>query len=174
MNKEKFITFFVERRKNLGYSQSKIANDLGISDQAVSNWERGISFPDLTYLDNIAKLLQTNVYSLIEGKAKNIKIKENVTFDIQRFSSYLSKLRKEKKLTQNELGKILGVSGQNISKFENGIFLPSIELIEKYAQYFNVSILNIYYGLNDEALYDDIIIKEIGSDINDSKYKRTL
>ena len=167
MNKEKFITFFVERRKNLGYSQSKIANDLGISDQAVSNWERGISFPDLTYLDNIAKLLQTNVYSLIEGKAKNIKIKENVTFDIQRFSSHLSKLRKEKKLTQNELGKILGVSGQNISKFENGIFLPSIELIEKYAQYFNVSIFNIYYGLNDEALYDDIIIKE-----NNNKNKK--
>ena len=160
MKKEKFIAFFIERRKQLGYSQSKIANELGISDQAVSNWERGISFPDLSYLDDIAKLLQTNVYSLIEGKQKNVMIKEDIIFNNQRFSLYLSKLRKDKNLTQNELGKILGVSGQNISKFENGGFLPSVELIEKYAEYFNVSLLNIYYGLNDVDLYDNITTKE--------------
>ena len=150
MKNEKFVSYFITKRKQLGYSQNKIASELGISDQAVSNWERGISFPDLSYLDDIAKLLHTNVYSLLEGKQNNIKIKEGVVFDTQRFSLYLSKLRKDKNLTQNELGKILGVSGQNISKFENGGFLPSVELIEKYAEYFNVNFLNIYYGLNDE------------------------
>ena len=154
--KNKFVSFFTQRRKELGYSQSKIANELGISDQAISNWERGITFPDLSYLSDIAKALNTNVLSLITGKHQNINIKENVNFDIARFSQYLLKLRKNKKLTQSDLGKILGVSGQNISKFENGGFLPSIELLEKYAKYFNVSFLNIYYGLDDDELYEEI------------------
>ena len=151
--KNEFASFFAQKRKQLGYSQNKIANELGISDQAVSNWERGVTFPDLSYLSDIAKVLNTNVLSLIIGKDKTINIKENINFDIQRFSQYLSKLRKSKKLTQNDLGKILGVSGQNISKFENGGFLPSIELLEKYAKYFGVSFLNIYYGLDDNELY---------------------
>ena len=154
--KNKFVSFFTQRRKELGYSQSKIANELGISDQAISNWERGITFPDLSYLSDIAKALNTNVLSLITGKHQNININENVNFDIARFSQYLLKLRKNKKLTQSDLGKILGVSGQNISKFENGGFLPSIELLEKYAKYFNVSFLNIYYGLDDDELYEEI------------------
>mgnify|MGYP003294968863 CR=1 FL=1 len=153
--KNKFISFFTQRRKELGYSQSKIANELGISDQAVSNWERGITFPDLSYLSDVARVLNTNVLSLITGKHKNINIKKNINFDVKRFSFYLSKLRKNKQLTQNELGKILGVSGQNISKFENGVFLPSIELLEKYVKYFNVSFLNIYYGLEDNELYEN-------------------
>ena len=154
MKKEKFINFFINRRKELGYSQSKIACEMGISDQAVSNWERGISFPDLIYLDDIAKLLQTNVDSLINGKNKKIILKDNISFDNYRFSQYLSKLRKSKQLTQNDLGKLLGVPGQNISKFENGAFLPSIELLEKYAKVFKVSLLNLYYGLDDNDLYE--------------------
>ena len=153
--KNKFVSFFTKRRKELGYSQSKIANELGISDQAISNWERGVTFPDLSYLSDIAKVLNTNVLSLITGKHKNINIKKNINFNTERFSQYLLKLRKNKHLTQNDLGKILGISGQNISKFENGVFLPSIELLEKYAKYFNVSFLNIYYGLEDNELYDN-------------------
>ena len=153
MQKEKFIKFFINRRKELGYSQSKIANEIGISDQAVSNWERGVSFPDLIYLDDIAKLLKTNVDSLITGKNIELNIKPEVKFDAVRFSQYILKLRKNKKMTQKDLGKILEIPGQNISKFENGVFLPSLEVLEKYAEIFNVSFLNLYYGLDDEELF---------------------
>ena len=92
MKNEKFISFFIEKRKKLSLSQNKIANELGLSDQAISNWERGVSFPDLSYLDDIAKLLQTNVESLIEGKQKEIKIKDSITFNANRLSNYLTKL----------------------------------------------------------------------------------
>ena len=40
---EVIINFIKERRKELDYSQNKIASELGISCQAISNWERGIS-----------------------------------------------------------------------------------------------------------------------------------
>lgn len=153
MEKEKIIQFITKRRKDLGYSQNYIANELGISDQAVSNWERGISFPDITYLDDIAKILNTNVKSLVNAYHEDIKLKENVSFDIERFRANLISLRKAHKLTQNQLGSALEISGQNVSKYENGAFLPSIEILEKYAKYFNLSFLNIYYGLDDEDLY---------------------
>ena len=153
MQKEKFINFFINRRKELGYSQSKIASEIGLSDQAISNWERGVSFPDLIYLDDIAKLLKTNVDSLITGKNIELNIKPEVKFDAERFSQYILKLRKNKRMTQKDLGKILEIPGQNISKFENGVFLPSLEVLEKYAEIFNVSFLNLYYGLDDEELF---------------------
>ena len=153
MEKEKIIQFIIKRRKELGYSQNYIASELGISDQAVSNWERGISFPDITYLDEIAKILDTNVESIVNAKQSNIKLQENVSFDIERFRTYLISLRKAGKLTQNQLGSALEISGQNISKYENGAFLPSIEVLEKYAKYFNLNFLNVYYGLDDEDLY---------------------
>lgn len=153
MEKEKIIQFIIKRRKELGYSQNYIASELGISDQAVSNWERGISFPDITYLDEIAKILDTNVESIVNAKQSNIKLQENVSFDIERFRTHLISLRKAGKLTQNQLGGALEISGQNISKYENGAFLPSIEVLEKYAKYFNLNFLNVYYGLDDKDLY---------------------
>ena len=70
MNKEKFVSFFIDRRRELNLSQNSIAEELGISVQAVSNWERGISFPDISYLSDIAKILKTDVYSLISGTNK--------------------------------------------------------------------------------------------------------
>ena len=98
MKKEKFVTFFIKRRKELGLSQSAIASKLGVSDQAVSNWERGISFPDLSLLSDIASILEVNVESLIFGKNNKILIKKDINFDIERFSKFLTKLRKSKLL----------------------------------------------------------------------------
>lgn len=72
-----------------------------------------------------------NVESLLTGKNKKINIKKDLRFDFERFSHYLVKLRKSKNLTQGQLGQLLDVSGQNISKYENGGFLPSVEVLEK-------------------------------------------
>ena len=97
---ENVIAFLINKRKELGISQNKIALELGLSDQAVSNWERGLSFPDISFLGDIAKVLETNVLSLIEGKNVNLNLKPNLYFDIERFSKYLYKLRKSKLLKQ--------------------------------------------------------------------------
>ena len=58
------------------------------------------------------------------GKNKKIDIKPEVSFNAERFSQFILKLRKSKQMTQNDLGKLLEIPGQNISKFENGGFLP--------------------------------------------------
>jgi transcriptional regulator with XRE-family HTH domain len=52
----------------------------------------------------------------------------------------LRELRKRKDLSQAELGTILGVTGQTILNWENGIYEPGIEQLIKLADYFQVSI----------------------------------
>ena len=43
----KAITYL---RKRAGYTQRDLATRIGISDKAVSKWERGISLPDIALL----------------------------------------------------------------------------------------------------------------------------
>lgn len=52
----------------------------------------------------------------------------------------LKELRKSKNISQSELGKVLGVTGQTVLNWESGIYEPNIENLIKLADYFNVTI----------------------------------
>lgn len=52
----------------------------------------------------------------------------------------LAELRKERGLTQQELGDILSVSYQTISKWENGVSLPDITVLPMLSEFFQVSV----------------------------------
>ena len=56
----------------------------------------------------------------------------------------LEKIRKENKISQEELAKVLEVSRQTIGSLENGRYNPSIILAFKIARYFNMSIEEIF------------------------------
>lgn len=54
-----------ERRKALGLTQEEVADYLGVSTPAVNKWETGKSYPDITMLPALARLLQTDANSLL-------------------------------------------------------------------------------------------------------------
>ena len=54
-----------EKRKELGYTQIQIADILGVSAPAVNKWEHGSSFPDITILVPLARLLKMDVNELL-------------------------------------------------------------------------------------------------------------
>lgn len=56
------------------------------------------------------------------------------------FSDRLKKIRKEKKVTQEELAKIIGVERSTIGKYESTTTIPSPDILTKLADYFNVSV----------------------------------
>ena len=56
------------------------------------------------------------------------------------FQNRLKELRKEKKLSQEDLGKVMNISGRTISYFEAGERSPSPEILNKLADVFNVSV----------------------------------
>lgn len=59
---------------------------------------------------------------------------------------FISKLRKEKGLTQKELGNILYVTDKAVSKWERGLSLPDITILTKLAETLNVEVIDILNG----------------------------
>jgi transcriptional regulator with XRE-family HTH domain len=51
----------------------------------------------------------------------------------------IAELRKQKKVGQQELAEVIGVTYQTVSKWETGITMPDITLLPAIAEYFNVS-----------------------------------
>ncbi len=54
-----------ERRKALGLTQEQVADRLGVTAPAVNKWERGGTYPDIMMLAPLARLLETDVNSLL-------------------------------------------------------------------------------------------------------------
>lgn len=57
-----------EKRKAAGLTQEQLANALGITAPAVNKWERGLSCPDLTLLPVLARLLKTDLNTLLSSQ----------------------------------------------------------------------------------------------------------
>ena len=56
-------------RKVHNMTQMELADKLGISFQAVSNWERGNTMPDISKLPELAEIFHISVDELLDGKA---------------------------------------------------------------------------------------------------------
>lgn len=56
----------------------------------------------------------------------------------------LSELRKENKLSQEELAREVGVTRQTITSIETGKYIASLPLAFKIARYFNLPIEEIF------------------------------
>lgn len=63
----------LEFRKANGYSQEDLAEKLGVSRQAISNWERNESSPDTDNLIALAQLYDVSIDELLKGKDKPVK-----------------------------------------------------------------------------------------------------
>lgn len=59
---------------------------------------------------------------------------------------FISSLRKEKNMTQKEIADKLYISDQAVSKWERGLSMPDIGLIEKLSEYLEVSVSEILKG----------------------------
>lgn len=53
----------------------------------------------------------------------------------ERIGKFIQQLRKEKKLTQEQLAEKLGVTNKSISRWENGVYMPDFSLFNQKFQY---------------------------------------
>lgn len=65
IDKQKFGAFIASLRKERGLTQKQLAQQLFISDKAVSKWETGVSIPDTALLIPIAELFGITVTELL-------------------------------------------------------------------------------------------------------------
>lgn len=59
-----------ELRKEQGMTQMDLAEKMGVTDKAVSKWERDLSCPDINSLPTLAELLGVSVDELMQLKRK--------------------------------------------------------------------------------------------------------
>lgn len=69
MDSEKIGAFVAARRKAMEMTQQQLAQVLGVTNKAVSKWERGLGLPDITALPELAAALGVSVDELLAGEA---------------------------------------------------------------------------------------------------------
>lgn len=90
-DKKTFGSFIKQKRTERNYSQKDLAEMLYVSEGAVSKWERGVSYPDITLISDICRVLQISEHELItastdmdtrkmEHEARNFRIIYNTWF----------------------------------------------------------------------------------------------
>ena len=105
-----------ELREQNSMTQSELAERLGVSDKAVSKWETGRGYPDITLFQPIADVFQISVVELLSGAAVT---NTNVAANMLRSRFYVCPV----------CGNTVHSMGQSVVSC-HGIVLPPLEAEE--------------------------------------------
>ena len=137
-------------RKSSGLTQKEVASFLGYSEQLISIWERGSSFPDASAWGGLCKLYRIPLSTLLLEESATTGISADIDFDPQDFCTRLLLLRKGRGLTQTELAAKLGINPKTIISFEKGKSLPSRQAFLSLCDYYSLTPEELYFGLKVE------------------------
>jgi len=82
LNVKKTGELISQLRKELGFTQNELAQKLGVTNKAVSKWETGEGFPDISIIPNLADELGISVEELLAGEKNSQlagRIDKNIT-----------------------------------------------------------------------------------------------
>lgn len=181
MNYETIGKFISKKRKEKGFTQKELAEKIGVTDKAVSKWERGLGCPDVSILELLANQLDVSILEILKGRMiENEVIKLTEANDYVKESLNYSKVQtKEKlKIILSKLicffiiliGTILIILNifhyfylnyQYDNIFNSTIFQSDIEKIEK-----NIKIIKNHQGIYNDEDYNIIL-----SSLNDSFFR---
>lgn len=102
MDNEKFGKFIKELRIKNNMTQKDLAKKINITDKAISKWERGLSFPDISMLNILAETFSLDVSEILNaeyGKKENIDIEKIV-------NERLTEIENKKQKHKNNVKKI--------------------------------------------------------------------
>lgn len=110
MDTEKIGKFIAECRKEKNMTQSELAEQLGVSDKTISNWENARCMPDISLFKPLCELLEISINELISGeKIKKEEYSKKLEESIIRTIDYTNQKVKQKNQKISMLWIILGV-----------------------------------------------------------------
>lgn len=102
MNYETIGKFIQSKRKEKGLTQKELAEKLGVTDKAVSKWERGLGCSDVSILEILAKELDTSILEILKGRIiedeiikvteANDYVKETINFTKNKTKEIINKI----------------------------------------------------------------------------------
>ena len=108
MNQIKIGRFIAECRKKANLTQMQLAEKLGITDKAISKWERGIAMPDTSIMLELCDILCISVNELLSGE--KINMENNNQKNEQLLLDMAKELEKKNKTVWTSMWIIMGVS----------------------------------------------------------------
>ena len=108
MDQIKIGKFIAECRKNANLTQMQLSEKLGITDKAISKWERGISMPDTSIMLELCDILGISVNELLSGE--KIQMENNNKKNEQLLLEMAKELEKKSKTIWNAMWAIMTVS----------------------------------------------------------------
>ena len=106
MDNEKFGKFIQKLRKEKNMTQKQLGEKLNITDKAISKWERGLSFPDISMLNSIGETFDITVTELL-----NCEIGVKNEIDVEKaIQEAVEKITKSQEKKKNKLKKLKKVS----------------------------------------------------------------
>ncbi len=157
MNQDKTGKFIAKLRKKKNMTQQVLADKMGVSINAVSKWERGLSFPDISLYKKLCKELDINIEELINGeyscndetKEKAKKTTKKVKILILCLTIFI--LTSSILIYYNKKNKIDLVNDSNYLYEEVTKFIKEKELKENNdSNYNDFNVFNSYHGFGIE------------------------
>ena len=108
MDQLKIGKFIAECRKRKNLTQMQLAEKLGITDKAISKWERGIAMPDSSIMLELCDILSISVNELLSGE--KISMENNNQKNEQLLLDMAKELEKKNKTIWNAMWIIMTVS----------------------------------------------------------------
>ena len=125
MNQIMIGKFIAERRKKVNLTQMQLAEKLGITDKAISKWERGVSMPDTSIMLELCDILGISVNELLRGE--KFDMENDNQKNEQLLLEMAKELEKKNKTIWTSMWAIMTVS---ITALFAGIFLAAFLIPE--------------------------------------------
>ena len=120
METENMGSFISELRHENGWTQKELAERIGVSDKAVSKWERGHSIPDISTMTLLCKELEISINELLSGQRLSSE-----DYDKKAEENMMKLMEENEKGKSNSgwniIGTVLGLCSAMIILVLNGI-----------------------------------------------------
>ena len=175
MNYEQIGKFILEKRKEKKLTQKELAIKIGVTDKAISKWERGQGCPDVSILEVLSKELDCSILELLKGREiKNevIPITEADDYIKESFTFNSMNIKNKIKRTLNKFIGILIIFIVLILAYFN---ITQIIYIDKeYTYTINYSDMKDFIKYSDTIDENINIIKNDKGIFNDEDYQKIL
>ncbi len=143
MNAQKTGSLIAAIRKEQNRTQQDLANELGVSSAAISKWERGIGFPDVSLIEPLATSLGISIAELFKGE----RIENG---DANEYENLLSDVVK---VSKNEISKKKKISNWIIAITVAVLYLLISIITQKWEITWVVWIVYCFYRIFTEYIY---------------------
>ena len=173
MNKKVFGETITALRKKNRLTQSALAEKLHVSDKAISKWETGQGYPEITLLPEIAKTLGVTVDYLMNGERRGITIAGNILTDVVKNIDCYPRVGMLSNITAicRSVGGCVPNTGIDLAKIDKTLPISAIGCIgdDEYGRYiisqlhqFNIDTSRVVVSASANTSFSDVMSLSTG------------